>query len=79
MNSRSIPVEVEPVQRVVDHVRVQVAGAAGGDLHRRDALGADALGVVLGLQIALDHGDAQLRAQGLDGGLQQAGLAGPGR
>ena len=71
--------QVQSMQRVVHHVRVQVAGAAGRDLDRRDALGADALGIILGLQVALDHGDAQFSLERLDRCLQQAGLAGARR
>ncbi len=67
------------MQGVVHHVRIQMAGAAGGDLYGGDALGADALGVVLGLEITLDDGDAHLTGKGVDGPLQQAGLAGTGR
>ena len=69
--------QVQPVQGLVDHVGIQVAGAAGGDLYRRDPLGTDTQGVVLCLQVALDHGDPQPSTQGIDGGLQEAGLARP--
>jgi hypothetical protein len=66
------------MQRLVHHVRVQVAGAAGRDLNGRDALGADALGIVLGLEVALDDGDAQVSADGVQRRFQQARLAEPG-
>ena len=42
MNSTSRPASGSVVQRVVHHLRVEVAGVAGGDLHRRHAAGADA-------------------------------------
>ncbi len=61
MNSRSTPSRSMAVQCIVHHVRIQVAGLAGGDLHRRHATGADALGVVFGLEVALDHGDGKIR------------------
>ena len=52
-------------------MRVEVTSRAGGDLHSRDALGADALGGVLGLQIAFDHADADPAANRLDGGYRR--------
>jgi glycosyltransferase involved in cell wall biosynthesis len=72
-------VEIQPMERLVDQMRVEMASAAGGDLDRRDTLGADAFGVVLGFEIALDHRDAQLLSERFDGCLKQTGLAGTGR
>jgi hypothetical protein len=60
------------------HGGVQVATLAGVDLDGRRAGGADAVGVVRGLLVALDHGQRQLGVlllQGTYGGAQQCGLA----
>ena len=67
--------KIDRMQRVVNHMRVEVAGLAGGDLHRRHALRPDAPRIVFGLKIAFDHGDAILLANCFDRGLQQAGLS----
>ena len=45
------------LERVADHVRVEMAALAGVDLDRRRAGGADPLRIVRGLLIALDDGD----------------------
>ena len=47
------------VERVPDHMGVEVTAAPGVDLHCGHARGADALGVDGGLLIALDNGDRQ--------------------
>ena len=49
------------VQGVVHHAGVEMAGAAGGDLDRRHAVGADAAGIVVGFEVAFDHRDAEFR------------------
>jgi hypothetical protein len=72
--------EVESVQRkmvqgVVHHVGVEMAGRTGGDLPGGDTMGPDALGIVLRLQVALDHTDPVFVFQGVDGRLQQRSLA----
>ena len=71
--------QLHMVQGVVHHVRVEMAGGAGGDLVRRHALGADARGVVLGFEVALDDGQAQFIPQRAEGGFKQQRLAGAGR
>jgi len=53
-----------------------MTGAAGGDLNGRYAVGANAAGIILRFQVALDDGHGELIFQGIDGGLKQAGLAG---
>ncbi len=46
------------VQRVVDHLRVEVTGVAGRDLHGRHATGANPRRVVLRGEVAFDHARA---------------------
>ena len=75
MNSVAQAVGVELFEGVGDHVRIEVAGRAGGDLDGLRAGGAQAHGVVLGLEIADDGGGAGHVAQRA---LQQRGLAGAG-
>ena len=58
-----------------DHLRFEVAGAAGRDLPGRHALGPDALGVALGLDVALDDGHPGLRPQPDGDLLEEGGLA----
>ena len=68
-------VEVERMQRIVDHVGVEVTGLSRRDLDRGNAPAANALGVVLCFQVAFDHGDPDRVGQRIDRRLQQAGLA----
>ena len=75
MNSRLPGAGSSFVERMADHVGVEVAALAGVDLHRRGAGGADAVGVVAGLLVALDHRDGVARRQRGDGAHQQRGLA----
>ncbi|OIQ98697.1 hypothetical protein GALL_191970 [mine drainage metagenome] len=69
------PGELQSLQRPADHLRVEMAAAAGVDLDRAGAGGADPLGVAVGLLVALDHCDRQAAAQQLYGPDQQRGLA----
>src|SRR3989338_3256140 len=55
-----------------------MAALAGIDLQRRCAGGTDARGIVVGLLVALDHGERMRTVQGSDGFYQQGGLAGAG-
>jgi hypothetical protein len=50
-----------------------MAGTAGGDLDGRDPLRADALGVVLGFQVASSDSDTELAPHGIDGGVHPTG------
>jgi hypothetical protein len=71
-------VQRQPREGLGDHRRVEVAALAGVDLDGRRAGGADAVGVVRGLLVALDDTDRQARRadlERLDGGAQQRGLA----
>jgi hypothetical protein len=70
---------VEAAQSSRQHFGVQVAARAGVDLHHVATGGADALGVVRGLLITLDHAEAELAPQVAKQALQQAGLAGSRR
>jgi hypothetical protein len=79
MNRMSTVVEVQFVQGVVHHVRIKMAGRPGRDLHRRYALVTDPLGIVLGLEVALDDRDPQAVAECGDRLFKQTGLAGSGR
>ncbi|CAI8740595.1 protein of unknown function [Methylocaldum szegediense] len=63
---------------MADHVRVQVAALAGIDLQHRNAGGAYALRIVLGLLVAFDHADVEPLLEFRDAALQQRGLAGTG-
>ena len=67
--------EVEPLEGVADHVRVEVAALAGVHLDRLGAGGADALGVVAGLLVALDHRQRMAAGEPADGLDQQRRLA----
>ena len=51
--------KIERMQRVVHHVSVEVASLSRGDLYGRNALGANALRVVFGFEVAFDNGDAK--------------------
>ncbi len=66
---------LQPLERAFHHARVEVAALAGVDLQRGRAGRADALGVVGGLLVALDHRDRQGRQQPLDRLGQQRRLA----
>ena len=61
------------------HVGLEMAAGAGVDLHDRRAGGADALPVIGGRLIALEHEERQLGLQIADGALEQRGLAGTRR
>ena len=63
------------VQCAMHEVCVEVTGSPGRDLYGRHTVGADASGVVVGLQVALDDRDAVAVAQRHDGGFQQGRLA----
>jgi hypothetical protein len=69
------PLQLDVVQGYMDHVRVEVTGHAGGNLDGGHAVAADALGVVLRLQITLDDSNPHPGRQGLDRCFKQAGLA----
>ena len=58
---------------------IEMAGAAGGDLHGGQPMRADACGVVLGFEIALDDGHAQFVLQRVGRRFEKGGLAGPRR
>ena len=60
-------------------MRCQMAGPSGVDLNDRGSGMADPLGIVGGLNIPLDHPNAEISFQGLDGFFQERGLAGSGR
>ena len=66
------------LDRVADHVCIEMTALAGVDLDRRRAGRADAVGVVGCLLVALDDMDSQPITQHLDGLHQQRGLAGSG-
>ena len=72
-------VELQLVQRVVHHVRVQMAGRPGRDLNRGNSVAADPGRVVVGLEVAFDHGAPELLSQRAHGRLEQQRLAGAGR
>ena len=78
ISSRLSSLRIQVLQGMAEHVRIEMAALAGIDLQRRCAGGADAVGVAVGLLVALDHGDGHLLAQRFDGAHQQAGLAGAG-
>src|ERR1035441_61728 len=56
-----------------------MAGAAGRDLAHGESEMGEAAGVVIGLDVAREHGDAALRAEAFERALQQRSLAGAGR
>jgi hypothetical protein len=59
-------------------VRVEVAAAAGIDLHRRDTGGGNALGIVARLLIPFEDGKMQLVLQIAERPLKEGRLAGTG-
>ena len=63
------------LQRVYE-LGVQMARGSRGDLYRRNALGANACRIVVGLQIAFDDRDSVAVAKRRNGRFQQRGLAG---
>jgi DNA polymerase-3 subunit epsilon len=63
----------------LDQARVKMAESIGDDLHYRHTVPGDTLGIIIGLDISFDDGDAQLRFQTIDGLLEQAGFARPRR
>ena len=62
------------MQTLGHHRRLQVAGLAGGDLHRRKPGSLQAAGVVVGGQIAHDHRQAG-GIEALGQGFEQGGFA----
>ena len=75
MNSAAPRRRVQRLERVADHMRVEVTALAGVDLDRRRAGRPDALGVVRGLLVAFDHRDRQPALQRLDRLDEQGRLA----
>jgi len=67
--------EVERLDRALDHVALEMTGASGVDLHRRDAVRADLLGIDAACDIALDHRDVVAVPQRGDGCEDCGGLA----
>ena len=78
MNSRPSGIERKLVERVRDHVRVEMASLAGVDLHGAHTGRADALGVARGLLVALDHGDREPALEVVDRAHQERGFPDPG-
>ena len=72
------PVEVEGIERVQHHVRVEVATGPGVDLLDRGAGGGDPDRIVVGLLVPFDHRRGKAAGQVLQGPLQDGGLAGTG-
>ena len=70
-----VALERQALERVPDHMRVEVTAAAGIDLKRGHARGADTRGIERGLLVALDHGHGHRGFQHLDGLDQERGLA----
>ena len=75
MNSSAARLARQVVERVSDHVRIEMAAPAGVHLHRLDPGGADAFSVVGGLLVALDHRDRQAVLEIRDGTAEQCGFA----
>jgi hypothetical protein len=67
------------MKRLVKQLRVKMTGCARRDLECRNAMGADANRIVVGLHIAFNHGYAIAIAQRENGGFEQRGLAGTRR
>lgn len=66
------------IERVTHHMRVEMAAFAGIDLDRRRAGGADALGIVRGLLVTLDHRDRAARQEIADDADKERGFPAPG-
>src|SRR5208283_1247640 len=67
------------VQRPMHEVRIEMTGGPGRDLHRGYAVRADTGRIIVGLEIALDDGDAVALLERHDRRLQQSSLAGARR
>ncbi len=74
----SVDCQVEALDTVADHVCVEVTARAGVDLLDRYAGCGDAVSVVRGLLVSLEHAEAQTVEIG-QGPLQNRGFAGAGR
>jgi len=68
--------QVQPVQHIVHHVRIEMADSAGGDLYCLDPAAANALCVITCLEVTLDNRYRQFVARRINGGLR---LRGPAR
>jgi len=71
-------VQVKVLGAVHNHVGIQMAPGAGVDLAHRDSGSGDALGIVIGLLVAFDDGEAEFVRQVTQGPFQQGCLAGAG-
>jgi hypothetical protein len=71
--------ERQLMQRLVDSLRIEMAGGARRDLHGRYAMGAYAHRIVVGSQVPLDHRDSNPALQRHDRRFEQGRLAGAGR
>jgi hypothetical protein len=65
----------EPIERMADHVGVEMTSLAGIDLHRRRPRRAYAVSIDRGLLIALDDGNGHAVRQRCNGADQQRGLS----
>ena len=61
-------VQVERIDRATNHVAFKMARATRVDLHRSNALSANALRIDVARDIAFDNGDVELVAQRFNGG-----------
>ena len=75
-------IQLEVMQRLVNHVRIEMTGASCCNLNGLDTVLANSLGVVLGFEVTRDHRDRQIPAgfciKLLNGCFQQCCLAGAG-
>ena len=61
------------------HVRIEVTGAAGRNLDGGDAVFADAVGIVLGFEIAFDYSNVEFIFKCVNAGFEQRRSTGAGR
>ena len=71
--------EIDPAQALADEVGVEVTAVDGRDLHHRDVLFRDRVGVVARGRVPIENRDSDFVLQHLDQLRDQGGLAGTDR
>jgi len=71
--------QVERLKGMADHMGIQMTSCAGVDLPYRNSGGRDPHGIIVGLLVSFDNGEAEFLPQVVQGPLKDAGLAGTGR
>src|SRR5579883_2314341 len=75
-NEQDVEAGQAPVGQVpLNHARIEVAGAAGGDLFHGEPEALETGRVIFRLDVAGEHGHSRLARQGRQGAFQKSGLA----